>query len=578
MTAVFCLHMAATTLTAYLLALATGSLSAWVAAASLVFGAGLALAARDGFSEGHGRPRLASFSPGAGRWIETALGVCVAYAAYRHFGWMLFYAGDELKTLHANNFGDLPLHLNYIRFLANGAEFPPWNPIYALEKLRYPIGLDLYSALWEKIGVPTESHFFWVGALATLASFTALRAWAGWWGIGGFFFGGGWLAWKALLAPGAEALDGVAWKNLFLSVWITQRGLLYALPAGLWLLTTARRAFCAEISLSRRQWDAFGLIWGSMALFHLHSFFAVSVILAGLAFICRGWKEGVPSLRAPLRAAFPVGAAFVFYLTDGFARAGVAHWRPGWMAGDEGMIRFLVVNFRFWILPAALLPAIVLATERAPGHARALLREYGFHLALFVLFMNLMLAPWEWDNIKILLWPYLGLLFVAREAFSAAFARARWGGAAEVALATALLAPGICVVAHSTMGNSSAIRIGELTDISSAQGALIRVPRSALLLAAPTHDHPVALLGYRRALGYQGHLWSHGIDSSLVTADVERVMRGRGEWRSAARALGATHIVWGPQERSLYGAPPEAWKTALPNLSPVAGYEVYEIR
>lgn len=580
MIATFCLHVISSTIIAYLFSLVFGGLTVWIAVVSLAIGYWYARRRARLFVDGFEDLSTHSFSNGTSRWIEAGLGAFLLFVSYRQFGWMLYYNGDELRTLHLNNFGDLPLHLNYIRYLTSGAEFPPLNPVFGSEPLFYPVGMDLYSALWEQLGVSTGSHLFIVGILASLAAFVALRAWAGWWGVGGFFFGGGWLAWQTLLQTGAGPMDGVAWKNLFLSVWITQRGMLLALPAGLLLLTTARRAFRGELALSRMQLRTLGFVWGAMPLFHLHSFFAVSVILTSLAWIYRSHFYSFAVLRRLMWTAVPFGTIFVYYLTDGFGKASLAHWRPGWMAGGEGFDSFLFLNFRFWLLLFATLPVFIYLTHRLreSSETKSLAREFSLFLFLFVLFLNLMLAPWEWDNIKVLIWPYLGLLMVAHRVLTPMFARITGGALCEAALAFVLLLPGLMIVGHSTVRNLSSVKIGSILDLSSTEGAMALVPRTALILAAPTHDHPIALLGWRRALGYQGHLWSHGIDSSKVTNDVDLVMRGNAGWREAVLRLGATHIVWGRVERSIYGEAPDVWKSTLPNRSRVAGYEVYEIQ
>ncbi|MCM2282545.1 MAG: hypothetical protein NDI61_11945 [Bdellovibrionaceae bacterium] len=579
MSIAFCVHLAVSSILAYAASALFGTLTAPIAAISLVVGAAVAVRWSRTFDRSDFEDwRVNGFSAGIGRWLEVGLFVYLMFVAYRHFGWMLYYSGTSLRTLHANNFGDLPLHLNYIRFFSEGAAFPPANPIFSPEQLRYPIGVDLYSALWEKLGIGTQTHFFVLGMLATLASLVALRVWAGWWGIGGFFLGGGWLTWNAIHSPGA--MDPVAWKNLFLSVFITQRGMLFALPAGLLLLAAARDAFRHRREVAPAQLRMCGLIWGALALFHLHSFFAVSVILVGLAWIYRSQGGSGRVLRSLLIVALPVGSFFVFYLTDGFQKAGVAHWRSGWMIGAESLLDFLTLNFRFWLPLFVSLPflAIVLGRQTARADIRKMWMEFGLYFGLFILFLNLMLAPWAWDNVKVLLWPYLGLLMLAHEMISPALAKARGGSTMEVALAAMLLTPGLTQVGASIIGTNGAVGISSVEVLSRQEGALKRVPRSAILIAAPTHDHPVAILGWRRVAGYEGHLWSHGIRSQDVRSDLELILRGQDGWREAAARVKATHILWGPAEKALYGDISQIWKSILPNVSPVAGYEVYEIQ
>ena len=78
-------------------------------------------------------------------------------------------------------------------------------------------------------------------------------------------------------------------------------------------------------------------------------------------------------------------------------------------------------------------------------------------------------------------------------------------------------------------------------------------------------------------LGYEGHLWSHGIDTHEADANLKKLMQGDPDWQAAAGALGADYIFWGPPEIAEYGTAARPWMSALENVSTMPGFAVYAL-
>lgn len=565
------LHILMATLAGYAAATIGGGLSGWSAALSLGVGALGAAMLRRELARAVAPTRLLSRSPGVTGAIEVLVLGFLLLAAWKHFAWMLYAVDGGLRTLSLNNYGDLPLHVNYIRYFSGGAPFPPVNPIFPTEPLLYPFGMDLYNALWESLGVPTASHLFVVGMFCAAAGAQLLRTWGGWLAVGGFFLNGGLAGFEVLRGAAGDANieQTVAWKNLFLTVFITQRGVLFALPAGILVLHVARRWLQSDDSPPPAQRRLIGLLWGALALFHLHAFLIVSVMLAGL-FVIHGARRHLRPARTVLAWAVPLGAACTLYSTRWFSMAAAAHWRWGWMSGPEGVGAFVVTNFGFWI-PAVAAAGLVLARRGL----RKDLFEWLLALALFALFFNLMLAPWDWDNIKILIWPYLLWLGIMWRLLTASPPHVR--RIVEPALAVLLLLPGAAMVARTFADAPRAPMLISLEAYAKTAGAVADVPGSAVFAAAQTPDHALAWLGRPRALGYEGHLWSHGVNSAAATADLLALYAGSDDWRAAAERLSVTHVFWGPQEIAAFGRLSPAVSGASRLVSSVPGYEVYEL-
>src|SRR5437773_2590066 len=185
-----------------------------------------------------------------------AVAVCCAMFALRSFCWLLYIDGSELKIQSPNNLGDLSLHLTLIKNFANGVPIWPDNPIFAFSKLRYPAGIDFFNALLSLVHVDLMIGLVWVGLLSSLAIFYGFYRWVGTFAVAGFLFNGGIAGFQFLktfkfLDYQGTAADiahkPIAWKSIALSMLVTQRGWLYAIPAGLVLLWHWREKFFSEV-------------------------------------------------------------------------------------------------------------------------------------------------------------------------------------------------------------------------------------------------------------------------------------------------------------------------------------------
>lgn len=171
-------------------------------------------------------------------WLWAVVAVFVMFAV-RSFCNVFFIDGTEYKIQNPNNLGDLSLHITYIKTFANGIRMWPDNPIFVFSKLRYPAGIDLFNAILLCLDITVVRGLICVGLGASAALCYALYRWGGAFTIAGFLFNGGvagfqWF--KKYEWNDFQSSNYIAWKSLALTMLVTQRGLLYALPAGLLLL------------------------------------------------------------------------------------------------------------------------------------------------------------------------------------------------------------------------------------------------------------------------------------------------------------------------------------------------------
>jgi hypothetical protein len=494
--------------------------------------------------------------------LDGAALALFAAAVIRQFGWLVYERHGALLALSPYNYGDLPLHWTYIEYLARGTGFWPENPILTGERLRYPLGVDLLSAALVQLGAPLRVLLPLMGLAGGVLAAFALWRWGGALSVAGFLFAGG-LAGFQVLWTGrvVDYQNAVEWKNLFLALFVPQRGYLLALPAGLLLLWSGRQRLLRERP-GLPTWVE-GVLWGVLPLVHLHTFAFVSIVLAT-------WALGARRVRALVPAfvwAFVPATWGVIEITQGFRTAALAGWKPGWTMGAQDPIVFLLVNFGLF-LPLALGALWIAVLERRREDVLVLAPALGIMAALFFV----RVAPWEWDNTKVMLWcyvatlPSIGTLVLAR-------LRRTWRAVAVVGL----LFSGAISVAGASWGAGPRLEVLDLVEYAGVCRAVRELPKDARVAAVPTFNHPVALCGQPVVAGYPGHLWSHGLDAAGTLDALNQLMRGEPGWRDEARALGARYLFWGVREERAFPGSERPWAASAAPLAAGAWGALYRL-
>ena len=454
-------------------------------------------------------------------WDWTMI-LVFALASARAFLWLAHFHGDELVVLSPNNLGDLSLHLHLIRYLAGGVALWPESPILAGVPLTYPIGSDLFNALFEVLGADTIRALIWTGLAGAALTGMTLWRWGGAFGIAALLFNGG-LAGFAFFKSGVleDFQAELVWKNLFLSMFVTQRGLLFALPAGLLLLSEWRDRFFRGAPRGVPAWLEV-LLYAVMPIFSLHTFLFLTVIIVAVS---AGQKAARVALARLVALAFVPATLLVLCVTGGFSVVSGLRWLPGWITAGGNWTGWLW-NFGL-SLPLLIITGLLLIRER-DVEARCFVWP---SLLLFGLCCLIAFAPWEWDNMKLMMWSWLA---VAPYVWSKVIARVR--GPARHAVVIVLFASGALSLAAG-LDSRHGSPIARRSEIDAWRGAIADLPMEDRFACMPAYNHPLVYLGRKLACGYEGHLWSHGLPFREKLSLLEETLAGRMEWKATARIL-----------------------------------------
>jgi hypothetical protein len=487
---------------------------------------------------------------------------------------VLIVGDDGWHTGVMNNFGDLPFHLGVIARFATGTNVPPENPIFAGVPFTYPFLADFITALPVAAGASVRSVMLVQNLVLLLAFGVLMYHWA----LQltkdrlaaliacTIVFASGGLGWWLLFSD-AQASGGIVealrhlnhdytirnrttwrWANVVTALLIPQRSILLGLPIALVIF----RLFYREVDatdqvrpLGWRRLVAGGVLAGLLPLVHAHSLMVVCGAAVGLATLF-GWSRKWLLFFAVLAAvATPqIGFSAIGSATNASSMIG---WQIGWDRGTDNLIWFWLKN------TGLLIPLVVAAFiwRQSREHITRTAALFYVPFVLCFLVANVIrLAPWIWDNIKVLVY-----WLVASAPFAAIVLAQLWRGgplsrlAAVVMLASLTLA-GSLDLWRIASGASDA-RLFDSDGLAFAERIRLDLPPHALILHAPVQNHPVFLSGRRSFMGFPGHVWSHGLSSAGREQTIKEIYAGAANADDLLARNGIDYVVVGPLERRM---------------------------
>jgi len=530
----------------------------------------------------------------------------------KSLGYFLFYAGativlwklfsraviqDEagISTGLLNNFGDLPFHLSVITSFAFGNNFPPEDPTYAGVRFTYPFLSDFVSAVFVRCGADLRQSMFIENFILALSFIGLVHRWAlvmlrdrlaaiitpllvllnG---------GMGWVLLFDKAGKSESGLFGVLldlppsftvipettwrWGNAISALLVPQRGFLMGLPLATiaftqwWLATEKARAPenlkkgrrsdkkkslgnepTQTRPLNTRRMIAAGVAAGLLPLVHAHSFVVVMAMAGCLALIHIRWREWFAFFAVASVLAIP---QLVWSTSHSAVDAGSFFaWELGWDHGQDNPIWFWFKNTGLFI--PLIFTAVLMKVDGYLVGKRLLLFYLPFTLC-FIIPNFLKMAPWIWDNIKVLYYWWLASAPLVALLLARLWRQGPIRRVIALLLFVCITLAGALDVAGIAL-RSIKYQVFDAAGVRFAELVKERTAPRAMIIHAPVHNTPVFLTGRRSLMGYPGHIWTHGLEFVQRESEIKRIYLGTPDADQLLKKYNIEYAVIGPHER-----------------------------
>ncbi|MGQ0761268.1 MAG: hypothetical protein ACT4OT_04515 [Acidobacteriota bacterium] len=364
----------------------------------------------------------------------------------------------------------------------------------------------------------------------------------------------------------------------------------------------------------RRAWIAYAAaaLFGGIVFFAAASYGAASSSLIKIAFvlIVFGLLANLwfllprPHLRLWLCffvMALVVGLPQIFWSTRGSAvkTQSFIAWQFGWDSDQEVMFGSKPVGSQpietvppirkwiqrtpyvawFWLKNTGLfIPLLVLALVWKPDDylvPRKLLLFYVPFTLCFFIPNFVKLAPWVWDNIKMIFYWWI----VSAPIVALLLARLWEQHVGQKVLAASLFV--ILTLAGALdifplLTGQGEYQEFDRNGVAFAESIKETTPPTATILHAPIHNTPIFLTGRRSIMGYPGHIWTHGIDFGPRENEIKQIYSGGPGAAALLAKYRVDYVVIGPQEHHVV-SPNIAFFDRYPQTLNVGEYRLYKI-
>lgn len=461
------------------------------------------------------------------------------------------FKNDHYYIQPVHSYGDISLHLSLISSFAYGDNFPPESPILAGEKISYPFMIDFINAVFiNPLGLSlaqsiTLTEILLITSLIVIFAFFVLRltgsmvasviaimllVFNGGLGFLVFFEDfnqSGSSFWNFLthLQKDYTALkdDGFWWINIFLSMLLPQRSFLLGFPLALIII---RILWDVSEKFNPKSFSLSILLVSLLPLIHTHSLIALSPFILWFTFLIV--KDDLKRLKYVVPIAV-LGLLITIILSSNYLQQSTSPLEMikvhiGWTNKGEDLLTFYFKNFGLILL---LIPISLVWGLRQ----KMKLAVFVFIAQLwFVLPSIFIFQPWDFDNIKLLIYWYAFSVILVAFFLSQIIKKLKsLGWVLVIILMCGLTCSGALDVFRLITSSGTRFEIYSPQAIKVAEFIKTNTAPDRVFLSVDKFDNPaVALAGRKVVLGYKTWAWSYGLDFFEKDQDLRLMLNGQG--------------------------------------------------
>lgn len=348
-----------------------------------------------------------------------------------------------------------------------------------------------------------------------------------------------------------------------------------------------------------KTWKLFlfaGVVAGTLPFFHTHSFMAMLMVTIPLGIIFWDWRNWFFFFFP----AFILSLPQIITLSTNVGGGSFFKFHFGWMSDKENFFWFWLKNVGiYWIVFIAGLVAVFVfkkgtlkfsQTTKLFGGGKSFFlvrkKEYTpiyFSLTFLLLFLLsnfILFAPSKWDNIKILIYWFIGSLPIAAIGLSALYECKSYKiftrGLFFIVMFFLVFSGGLDVYRYAV---APIYGWQEFTkeEVELAKTISAETEPEAVFLNAPIFNHVVFIAGRKALMGYPGHIWSHGYtDYRKRENDIKKMLKGKPGAVSLIEEYKLYYAILGHHERRI-GADKLFFDINYESIITTDTYTVYDL-
>jgi hypothetical protein len=274
--------------------------------------------------------------------------------------------------------------------------------------------------------------------------------------------------------------------------------------------------------------------------------------------------------------ALVVGLPQIFWSTRGSAvkTQSFIAWQFGWDSDQQTMFGSKPVGSQsietvppitkwfqrtpyvawFWLKNTGLfIPLLMFALVWRPDDYLTPRKLLLFYLPFTVCFFIpnfVKLAPWVWDNIKMLFYWWIVSAPIVALLLSRLWEQHVGQKVLAASLFVILTLAGALDIFPLLIGQGKYEEF-DSNGVAFAESIKETTPPSATILHAPIHNTPIFLTGRRSIMGYPGHIWTHGLDFGPRENEIKQIYAGGIDAAALLAKYRVDYVVIGPHEQEV---------------------------